>query len=104
MVHLIRHGVMNDVILSGLKKSIKSFVFGCNRKVGKDEVIHSNIKDGGWGLRSIDIVWAQLLLKWSIRAPNMESSLIVRNFRDFIDAKTYLDPKDPEATGHGDLI
>ena len=104
VVHLIRHCVMNDIILSSLKKSVKNFVFGSNRKVGKDEVIHSNIKDGGWGLRSIDIVWAQLLLKWSLRALKMESSLTIRSFRDFIDAKTDLDPKDQESTGYGDPI
>ena len=95
---------MNDLILNGLKKSIKSFVFGSSRKVGKDEVIHSNIKDGGWGLRLIEIVWAQLLLKWSLRALKMESSLIIRSFRDFISANTDLDSKDPEASGHGDPI
>ena len=104
VIHIIRHSVMNEKILGGLKKSIKRFVFGSNKKVGKDEVIHSNIKDGGWGLRSIEVVWAQMLLKWSLLALKMENSLTIRSFRNFIVANTDLDPKDPEATGHGDPI
>ena len=44
--HIIRHCEMNLEIVNSLRKSIKSFVFGSCKRVGKDEVIHSNVNDG----------------------------------------------------------
>ena len=104
VIHIMRHSVMNFDTIRGIKKSIKTFVFGGNKKVGKDEVIFSNVKDGGWGLRSIEVVWAQLLARWTLRSLKMENSLILRCFREFIDNTTCLDTKDPESTGHGSPI
>ena len=100
VVHIIRHCKMSMELINDCKKLVKSFVFGSNKRVGKDEVIFLNIKDGGWGLRSIKVIWAQLLLRWSLRALRMEDSLIVKCFREYIDANFDLDTKDPESSGH----
>ena len=104
IVHIIRHCKMDMNLIKECKKLVKNFVFGSNKRVGKDEVIYSNVKDGGWGLRSIEVIWAQLLMRWTLRALKMEDSLIVKSFREYIDANFHLDPKDPESSGHGPSI
>ena len=104
VIHIIRHCKMNIDLINDCKKLVKNFVFGSNKRVGKDEVIYSNIKDGGWGLRSIEVIWAQLLMRWSLRALKMENSLIVKCLREYIDANFDLDTKDPESSGHGSSI
>ena len=60
--------------------------------------------EGGWGLRCIEVVWTQLLLKWTIRALNMENTTTLKNLLDYMTINRGLDTRDPESSGHGDPI
>ena len=53
VTHIMRHCKLDENTCKVLKKSIKEFVFDGSKKVGKNEVIHSKIANGGWGLRCI---------------------------------------------------
>ena len=87
-----------------IRKKLKRFVFGGCKKVGKDEVIHSKLKDSGWGLRSFEVVWAQLVAKWTIRVLKMENTTIINLGRKYMDENSHLTPRNPISTGHGKSV
>ena len=104
VVHILRHCKIEEGTCKVLRKTLKNYVFnGCN-KAGKDEVIHSKIVNGGWGLRCIEVVWTQLLLRWTLRALKMENTSTLKNLRDYTETRRGLDTRDPESTGHGNPI
>ena len=49
VIYILRHVKMDKNGCELIKKKIKRLVFNGCKKVGKDEVIHSKVKDGGWG-------------------------------------------------------
>ena len=87
---------MDMEICKSIKISLKSFVFcGC-RKVGKEEVIHSNVKDRGWGLLCFEVVWAQTVMRWTLRSLEMKDTTTLKSLRNYIDENTALDTRDPD--------
>ena len=104
VIHILRHCVMNKEVCKSIKKSLKRFVFGGCKKVGKEEIIHSNVKDGGWGLRCFEVVWAQTLMRWTLRSLEMGNTTTLKSLRNYMDENTQLDTHDPESTGHRNTI
>ena len=95
---------MDKIGCDTVNKKLKRFAFNGCTKVGRDTTIHSRVKDGGWGLRSFEVVWAQLVAKWTIRVLKMENTTILNWGRKTMDENTYLTPRNPISTGHGNPI
>ena len=100
----MRHCKLDGKTCKALKKSIKEFVFNGSKRVGKNEIIHSKIAKGGWGLRCIEVTWTQLLMRWTLRALKMENTTTLENLRDYMETKHNLDTRDPESSGHGKTV
>ena len=71
--------------------------------MGKNEIIHSRVANGGWGLRCIEVVWTQLVMRWTLRALKMENTTTLKNL-DYMEINRSLDMRDPESSGHGKTI